>query len=150
MDRWLRSALHGRNFVFHGFLFLLISLLSSSIALAMPAFPGPVFDTQPDGSYIELRIKGDEHFNWYEDANGFTVVHENGWYQYAQLGETGKLETTGLNVGQADPAAAGLSQRILPSAAIRALSSQFSIPSSSVVGPQAVFVPGVSVPRARK
>ena len=74
MDRWLQHAHGGQNRVLILVLFLIFSLVFSSLAVGMPAYPGPVSEQQPDGSNIELRIKGDEHFNWLEDANGYTVI----------------------------------------------------------------------------
>ena len=111
MDRWLQRANGRHNQALISVFIFVFTLVFSGFAAAMPAYPGPVLEQQPDGSNIELRIKGDEHFNWMEDANGYTVIRQNGWYQYAQLDQNGNLSATGLNVGQSNPQAAGLQKR---------------------------------------
>lgn len=120
------------------FLFLL-----ASTALAMPAAPYPFTVEQPDGTAISLQAKGDEHFNWTEDADGYTVVKSNkGWYEYAEIGPTGHLNPNGLVVGRDNPRAAGLQKRVLPSKAIRAQSAK-TTSSSDSSAPQAVPPLGV-------
>ncbi|MFP6582803.1 MAG: M6 family metalloprotease domain-containing protein [Candidatus Hydrogenedentota bacterium] len=85
-------------------------------AAAISANPNPIFDTQPDGTPIELHLKGNDKFHWYEDVNGYTVVEEAGAYFYATLDSKGDLSPTALQVGKSDPANAGITPRILPSA----------------------------------
>jgi M6 family metalloprotease-like protein len=123
MDRWLQGTHGGWKVTLTSVFILVFCLAFSNFASAMPAYPGPVYEQQPDGSSIELRIKGDEHFNWLEDANGFTVIQQGDWFQYAQLDSNGRLIATGLNVGKSNPQAAGLQQGILPSSGIRAQSA---------------------------
>ena len=96
-----------------------LMLSSTSPVLASPANPNPYFDVQPDGTVVELRVRGDEHFNWNVDANGFTVVRHRGWYEYASLNPQGRLVGSGLRVGHSNPEAAGLKKGLLPSAAVR-------------------------------
>jgi hypothetical protein len=53
----------------------LIALLGpASAAQAMPASPFPVDLKQPDGTRIVLHVRGNAHFNWLEDIQGYTVV----------------------------------------------------------------------------
>ena len=112
------------------YLFVILALvLMSAPAYSAPAYPGLIEDIQPDGSRVVLRVKGDEHFAWTEDADGYTVVRHKGWYKYAKLNATtGRLAPTQHVVGQADPRALGLQKRILPDPAIRALSRK-NVPS---------------------
>jgi M6 family metalloprotease-like protein len=133
MERLLRFLNQGRSLTLFASV-LAVSLLVSNTALAIPAYPGAVHEVQPDGTRIELRIRGDEHFNWMEDANGFTVVQQDGWYHYAQLDVSGVLVSSGLIVGRSDPTAAGLSPRTLPGAAVRS-SSALALPADVVVSP---------------
>lgn len=98
-------------------------ILATQQALAVPASPFSFSDVQPDGSHVTLHIRGDEHFNWTENTDGFTVVRDaGGRYVYARLGADGRLEATGFEVGKADPRALGLTRRILPAPAVRAQS----------------------------
>src|SRR6266550_811461 len=98
---------------------LLLSAMHPSPSEAIIANPDPVELTQPDGSKITLRLRGDEWFNWLEDLQGYTVVIEQGKYVYATLNTQGLLAPTGLAVGQADPGTAGLTKGLLPSSQIR-------------------------------
>lgn len=98
----------------------LVALPLATTVMASPANPNPYFDVQPDGTEVELQLRGDEHFNWSVDARGFTVVRNGGWYEYARLNPQGKLVGSGLRVGHADPVAAGLQKGLLPSAAVMA------------------------------
>lgn len=110
---------------------LFVVLLASSAALAMPAYPLPVEVEQPDGSKITIRVFGDEHFNWYEDMAGYTVVPDHGLYVYAQLDAQKRLAPTHHVVGKADPAALGMTRKLLPPPAVRnAMREQtFVVPS---------------------
>ncbi|NNE06783.1 MAG: M6 family metalloprotease domain-containing protein [Xanthomonadales bacterium] len=132
MDRWLRSSHEGRVRSLFTVIFFTFSLLASGLAWGIPAYPGAVIESQPDGTQLELRIRGDEHFNWMEDANGYTVVREGGWYHYATLDGNGNLVSSGLVVGQADPAAAGLSPRTLPAPSVQSQSA-LAVPASQDV-----------------
>lgn len=101
-----------------------VLLLASSSSFAMPAAPFPFIDQQPDGMQVTLHTRGDEHFNWLEDSNGYTVIKNQGWLEYAERGASGHLNPNGLIVGRDNPRAHGLQKRILPSAAIRAQSAR--------------------------
>ena len=69
----------------------LLTALLFSLLLALqpvwadPATPVPVRMRQPDGSYITLRIHGDEFYRWYssEDDKTLYVCDENGWWKAA-------------------------------------------------------------------
>jgi len=133
MDRWLRRYFQGRNTVLSFIcLFVVCLAFKGSVAMAMPAYPGLVSETQPDGTRIELRIRGDEHFNWTETADGFTVVRQNGWYYYAALDAQGALKSSGLAVGHADPSRAGIARGVLPPLSSRS-NSNLSVPDSTEV-----------------
>ena len=124
--------MEGKKHAFISIFSLIFCLLASGLAFGMPAYPGPVMEQQPNGFTIELRIRGDEHFNWMEDANGYTVVLNSGWYQYATLDASGHLTASGLNVGLADPAANGLAAGILPSQTVRSQNSKALAPQPAV------------------
>jgi len=105
------------------FYFSLFMVIASPL-LAMPAAPFPFTETQPDGTEITLYTRGDEHYHWREDSNGYTVLKNKGWFEYAELGPNGELNPNGMIVGRDNPRARGLQQRILPSPAIRAQSAR--------------------------
>jgi len=106
------------------FISVFLILACSGVLHAMPASPHPFTETQPDGTVITLHTRGDEHYNWNEDADGYTVVKNRGWYEYAERGPSGRLLPNGMIVGRDNPKARGLQKRILPSKAVRAQSAK--------------------------
>lgn len=98
---------------------LLISCLSASFLLAMPARPAGFVEEQPDGSAIHLHLEGDEFFPWLEDVKGYTVLKDRDWFVYGRRDETGRLVPSGLRVGKDNPARAGPLPRELPDPAFR-------------------------------
>ena len=77
------------------FMLLAIAMLTTSMAMAVPAHPGTARITQPDGTELTIRLVGDEymHFNTTED--GYSIVRRSdGFYVYAQLDSNGKLAPT--------------------------------------------------------
>ncbi len=97
----------------------LVCVLSQGVASAVTASPHPFDVTQPDGSSITLRIKGDERYHWMEDSQGYTVVKAQNRYVYATVDAAGALTPTNLEVGKVAPGAAGLQPGVQPSPAIR-------------------------------
>ena len=75
---------------------LLLTVLLSAIvsSTAMPAYNKPVKVQQPDGSYVTIRLHGDEWLHFNTTADGYTVVKDNsGYYRYAEM-KDGKLAAT--------------------------------------------------------
>lgn len=103
---------------------LILVLLTSNTVFAISAAPFPFAESQPDGTRIMLHTRGDEHFHWMEDTDGYTVVKNRGWFEYAERGPSGHLNPNGMIVGRDNPRAAGLQKRILPSAAVRAVGAK--------------------------
>ncbi len=63
---------------------------------ATPPAPYSSKVTQPDGSQLEVIGRGDEHRNWMETTDGYTVVKTTqGVYEYAIL-RNGKLVGSGI------------------------------------------------------
>ena len=61
-----------------------VMLISSYNAFSVPATPELISITQPDGSTIEVYIKGDERFHWFESQEQFTLLRNNeGYLVYA-------------------------------------------------------------------
>ena len=93
----------GKARLSHVFSVVVLSVLTclSGQVLAIQASPHPIDEIQPDGSKIRLFVRGDEHFNWYEDENGFTVLRDRATrrYVYAELGASQRLQKTDAIVG---------------------------------------------------
>lgn len=90
------------------------TLMLSLSAKGMPADPRPFEYTQPDGSKVWLRLRGDEFFDWTEDLQGFTVIRDKGRYVYATLAAEGTLAASSFEAGKVDPARVGLVPGVLP------------------------------------
>ena len=78
------------------FFLTLITLVAGVMTMmAIPAMPRVVRVLQPDGTYVSIRLVGDEylHFNTTED--GYSVVkNERGFYVYAEKAADGQLVPT--------------------------------------------------------
>ncbi len=50
-------------------------------AYAVPAYTGLITVTQPDGSEVQMTLRGDENFNWAVSPDGYTLLRnaENCW-----------------------------------------------------------------------
>ena len=62
--------------------------------MAVPAHPKSVKVQQPDGSFVTIRLHGDEWMHFTTTEDGYSVVKDqHGYYVYADL-KGGKLEAT--------------------------------------------------------
>lgn len=78
--------------------FLLIAVLLMCVCSikAVPAHPGTIKVQQPDGSFVTLRLVGDEWQHFQTTADGYSVVkNQQGYYVYAEK-KNGQLEATAL------------------------------------------------------
>jgi M6 family metalloprotease-like protein len=74
-------------------------------------FTGKTFTFRnPDGSALEVRGWGDQHYAVFETLDGYTVVKgPGGSYEYAELSGDGRaLRPTGARAGDVDPRTLGL------------------------------------------
>lgn len=99
-------------------------------AQGAPVFGEVLTVRQPDGSFANVRIWGDEYYGVTETLDGYTLVRDptTMFLCYAKLSEDGNdLLSTGVRPGQAEPGALGLRVhfRINPEAAhIKALGAR--------------------------
>jgi M6 family metalloprotease-like protein len=97
-----------------GFIVAVCVLAVGALPIAghcVPACPGAAQVKQPDGTQISVVLKGDEHFHWNEDPQGYLITKSpqtNAWV-YA-VASNGVITPTQLEVGRVDPAALGLSR----------------------------------------
>lgn len=92
----------------------LMSLIPSELQAA-PARGSLQQQRQGDGVQIMLRLQGDEHFQWLENADGYTVLRrDDGYYVYTSEVVDGKMRPSEFIVGQHDPAASGLQRGLYP------------------------------------
>lgn len=76
-------------------------LLTANLLLAVPANPRPRVLQQPDGTTFTAALKGDEHFSFAVDEEGFSIVCDpaSGWWHYAMKSK-GLLVPSGFKVGR--------------------------------------------------
>lgn len=96
-----------------------IPVLFAALGLASLAGAAPFETTvrfvQPGGAAVDLWGKGDEFYAVFETLDGYTVLfdHARRAYVYASLSPDGvELVSSGLAVGQGDPAALGLEKHL--------------------------------------
>ena len=84
------------------FLFI---LRFSSLSFAVMANPNLIETEQPDGTKINIKLKGDEFYNWFEDGDGYTVVKdsETKFWSYAKKNSFGDLGSSENIVGKSNP-----------------------------------------------
>lgn len=64
-------------------------------ASAVPAYPGLIEGTQPDGTPITFTLHGDESFSWARSLDGFTLLRNDaGFWTLARRGDDGLLAPT--------------------------------------------------------
>ena len=64
---------------------------------ARPALQGTRRIQQPDGSFVTVRLVGDEYRSYHTTADGYSLVRNNeGCFVYAQMGADGQLAPTTL------------------------------------------------------
>jgi hypothetical protein len=89
-------------------------VLLARLSLAVPAYPGSILLTQPDGSVFEARQFGDEWYHWTETADGYVIQknQKTRAYEYAVLDANGEYKLSGAVVGRAKPDSLGLTQHL--------------------------------------
>lgn len=75
-------------------LLIFVCLLFANIKLfAVPAIPTPIEVTQPDGTTLTIRVKGDERFHYITTEDGFLISkNQQNFYVYATVSQTGELQ----------------------------------------------------------
>ena len=87
---------------------------------AVPARPGRIMLSQPDGSRFEAFIKGDEYGHLVCTADGCALICDSGgWYHYASFGPDGERRSSGVRVGDKAPQDVLLSSRSISYESIR-------------------------------
>ncbi len=99
-------------------LLLLAALLAMpQPALAVPALEHTVTRTQPDGSVVTLKQRGDEFTHWLEDTAGHAVVKtKEGRFEFALPDGAGGLKASGKLCGTNAAAPDGAVKNFKPAA----------------------------------
>lgn len=78
---------------------LLLSIMASGVfagAMAIPAKPGFIAYTQPDGTVINVKMTGDEHGHLLYSEGGLLLVEKDGHLEYATFDESGCPKASGI------------------------------------------------------
>ena len=100
---------------------IVVMLVVAVTSWAVPAAPSTVKVQQPDGSYVTIKLHGDEWLNYTTTEDGYTVVkNDKGCYVYA-LKHDGQLRASSVaahdaqeRLAQEQLFVAGLQKRLLP------------------------------------
>lgn len=57
-----------------------LAALVAAGAWAMPPIPGFIKASQPDGTSVELSLRGDEYFSWAISPDGYTLIRDDAGY----------------------------------------------------------------------
>jgi len=81
-------------------------LLATAQLTAAPAIPTPIVKTQPNGTEITVRLRGDEKIHWVETLDGYTLMYDTEKYLvYATTDTEGNMiPSTVKYMGGARPA----------------------------------------------
>lgn len=72
-------------------------LYGIAILYSRPAYRGTRQVLQPDGTFVTIRLVGDEYLHYNTTDDGYSLVRrDDGAYVYAQLNDEGQLESTAL------------------------------------------------------
>ena len=77
-------------------------IMCAACAYAVPAMPGKVKTTQPDGSTVTVQLIGDEFFSSTITADGYTVQRNDAGYLVYVNKVDGKLVQTSIVAHDAD------------------------------------------------
>ncbi|MDE6391596.1 MAG: hypothetical protein K2L26_09300, partial [Duncaniella sp.] len=67
----------------------IIAAAGTLSVLAVPAKPGLLPMTQPDGTVINVRLFGDEFHHYYVSEDGYYLVNDNETFYYADVDADG-------------------------------------------------------------
>ncbi|MFA5778629.1 MAG: M6 family metalloprotease domain-containing protein [Elusimicrobiota bacterium] len=100
-DRAQRTERLARSLLIFTTLYALCSMLC---LYGVPAKPGLINITQPDGTSFHARQFGDEYYSRVETADGYTVMkNKAGWWCYASQDTAGQLYPTIDVAGKSSP-----------------------------------------------
>ncbi len=97
--------------------YLIIFILTLQLLHSAPAFQGKRTYTQPDGTQVNYRLRGDEHLNWMESDDGEVLLFSK---------KAKRLEFAEIKDDTLKPSGIAYSNRDVATAASRAMPSKIS------------------------
>ncbi len=77
-------------------LFLFLTIITSLVVQAAKMMPGVTTVRQADGTTLEVKAFGDEHFSYYTTTDGVLLVLEGTDFFVAEVADDGNLLSTGV------------------------------------------------------
>lgn len=101
-----------------------VGLASMAAAYAIPAHPGTMKIPQPDGTAVEVVLKGDESRHAWFTPDGYPLLRVGDAFYYANVGTDGALTTTGIRLTAANSPAERAHRAVLnPAQAVKAMNA---------------------------
>lgn len=91
---------------------------------AIIAYPYPVQVKQADGSYLNVRLHGDEYFHYTVTEGGDLVAFKDGFYYYADYSFSGQLRLSNVRVGNSGALLSAKQRTSIPDAVIKRVLQQ--------------------------
>lgn len=132
-------------------LFVSTSLCVGMVAGAVPAKPGLIPFTQPDGSVINVRIHGDEFFNYYTTEDGYYLIQEADQFYYADIDKDGNPVRSDIKAGpaqQRDAAATAYLRGVDKARVIKKLDERAAARTGVMAQTQRLSLPAFAAPEA--
>ena len=91
------TTFYMKNSIKKAFVAALLASASFATAEAVPAYPKPISVKQPDGTTVTVRLRGDEHLNWMETTDGYTLLRDaSGYITFAKADSKGFITPSTL------------------------------------------------------
>ncbi len=85
------------------FFILFFEIIGNLQVFAIPAYPYPIKVTQPDGSEITIKMKGDEFYHYHTTLDGYPIKKDkDGYFKYAKVDKKGKFFLTNIIASEID------------------------------------------------
>ena len=89
----------------------ILTLLAGGVALgarAVPAKPGLLTYTQPDGTQVKVRLVGDEHHHFYLSEDGYLLDTKDNVFYYADADNEGRITRSEFRLTDSPASKAGM------------------------------------------
>jgi M6 family metalloprotease-like protein len=84
-------------------LMLFLVMFSASELKAVPAYPGLIHFTQPNGEMLSIYLQGDEVVSWAKTLDGYSLMHNKaGYFEYATRNNDGNMIPSGIVASEID------------------------------------------------
>ncbi len=84
-------------------LLMMVLMMLSSQVFAIPAKPTPLTLSQPDGTKLTVRLRGDEFHHFYTTTDGYLIQQDGaGYFYYSTLNSDNSIALSNVRVSNVD------------------------------------------------